>query len=257
MDLLPSPDTATVLLCTPMKDAVRQLPRYVELLSQLTFPRERLSLGVLESDSADDTFAAAQTALSGLAQHFRRIGLWKRDFGFRIPAGVPRYEHTIQLQRRSVLARSRNHLLSRALQDEDWVLWLDSDVCDFPPDIVERLLAVRRPIVQPNCVCEYGGGSFDRNAWRDHGRLHLDDLRGEGDIVALDSVGGTMLLVHADLHRDGLVFPPFPYGVQSPRIRANNFWLGEIETEGLGIMAADMDVTPCGLPNLEILHPRW
>jgi hypothetical protein len=257
MDSLPDPNLATVLILTPVKDATRQLPTYIDRLSRLTFPATRLSLGLLESDSADGTFGALQAALAPLTEHFRRIGLWKRDFGFRIADGVPRYDHTLQLQRRSVLARSRNHLLSRALQDEDWVLWLDSDISEYPPDILEQLLSVRQLIVQPNCVCEYGGASFDRNAWRDHGRLHLHDLRSEGDLVPLDSVGGTMLFVHSDLHRDGLIFPPFPYGVQNSRIRIDNFWLGEIETEGLGIMAADMGVTPCGLPNLEILHPRW
>jgi hypothetical protein len=29
--------------------------------------------------------------------------------------------------------------------------------------------------------------------------------------VRLDGVGGTVLLVRADVHRDGLLFPPFRY----------------------------------------------
>ena len=124
----------------------------------------------------------------------------------------------------------------------------------YPPDIIQRLLATGKDIVQPNCVLDYGGRSFDTNAWRDHGTLHLDDLRTEGDVVPLDSVGGTMLLVRADVHRDGLLFPAFPYGVQNPRIRTDNLWVGEIETEGLGIMANDLGVQCWGLPNLEIKH---
>jgi GT2 family glycosyltransferase len=152
-----------------------------------------------------------------------------------------------------VLARSRNYLLSRALDDEDWVLWLDVDVIEYPPDIIEKLLAVERDIVQPHCVLDYGGRSFDQNAWRDHGRLHLDDLREEGDVVELDAVGGTMLLVRADLHRDGLVFPVAPYGLTNPFARAT----GELETEGLGILARDMGYRCWGLPNLEIKHGKW
>jgi len=54
-----------------------------------------------------------------------------------------------------------------------------------PADVIERLLAAGKEIVQPNCVYEYGGVSFDLNAWRDHGRLHLHDLRSEGDLVEL------------------------------------------------------------------------
>jgi hypothetical protein len=56
------------------------------------------------------------------------------------------------------------------------------------------------------------------------------------------------------VHRDGLVFPPFPYGVANPLIRTNNYWLGELETEGLGIMAHDMGVECWGMPRLEIRH---
>ena len=40
----------------------------------------------------------------------------------------------------------------------------------------------RQEIVQPHCVLEYGGPTFDTNGWRDHERLHLDDLRDEGEV---------------------------------------------------------------------------
>lgn len=85
----------------------------------------------------------------------------------------------------------------------------------------------------------------------------MDDLRAEGDLVPLDTVGGTMLLVRADAHRDGLIFPPFPYGGRSALIRENNLFSssqGEIETEGLGVLASDMGYECWGMPNLEILH---
>lgn len=260
-----------VLILTPMKDASGDLDRYFELLDALTYDREYLSLGLLESDSSDDTYAELQKRLPGLASGFRSVGLWKRDFGFRIPPGTPRWAARIQRERRTVLAKSRNHLLFRALEDEDWVLWLDADLVEYPPDLVERLLATGRSIVHPNTVLEYGGKSFDLNAWRDHGRLHLHDLRGEGELVRLDAVGGTVLLVRADLHRDGLVFPPFYFGRRNPLVRKRGRLRdlvadpdpgalfrreapGEIETEGLGIMAREMGHECWGMPNLEILH---
>ena len=242
-----------VLILTPVKDARRFLDGYLAGLHRLTYSSDRLSLGLIESDSADDTFAALEARLPDLCRHFRRVGLWKRDFGYRLPEGTPRWMPHVQLMRRAVLARSRNHLLMRALDDEDWVLWLDVDVIDFPPDIVERLLATGRSIVQPHCVLDYGGPTFDRNAWRDHGRLHMDALREEGTLVRLDAVGGTMLLVRADIHRDGLVFPSFPYGRANPAARPGQ---GELETEGLGLMARDMGHQCWGMPGLEILHAR-
>jgi len=102
--------------------------------------------------------------------------------------------------------------------------------------------------------------TFDLNSWRDRGTLRMDDLRAEGDLVRLDAVGGTMLLVRADAHRDGLVFPPFCYGRRSPLIRDDNCFpvsQGEIETEGLGVLASDMGYECWGMPNLEILHHTY
>jgi peptide chain release factor subunit 1 len=250
-------DDVKVLILTPMKSAAKYLDRYFSGLARLTYPRRLLSLGILESDSEDGTYAETGARLA--TGEFRRKTLLKKDFGFRIPAGLPRYEAVYQLTRRAILAKARNHLLFRALDDEDWVLWLDVDVIDYPADIIERLIALGRDIVQPHCVLEPGGATFDRNAWRDGGSVFMNDLRGEA-LVRLDSVGGTMLLVRADRHRDGLIFPPFFYGGRSRWVRdphpLRGSAVGEIETEGLGIMAKDMGIECWGLPDLEILHAK-
>ena len=243
-----------ILILTPVKDAAGHLDTYFKNLFSLTYPHHLLSVAFLEGDSVDGTHELLAPKLQELETTFRRAALYKKDFGYPSPTNYPRYAPHLQLKRRRVLAKSRNHLLFHALDDEDWVLWLDVDVIEYPPDIIERLLATGKDIVQPHCVCEYGGRSFDTNAWRDHGTLHLDDLRPEGEVVPLDSVGGTMLLVRADIHRDGLLFPSFPYGIQNPRIRTDNLWRGEIETEGFAIMAHDLGVQCWGLPNLEIKH---
>ena len=245
-----------VLILTPLKNAARYLQTYLAGLRSLTYPRQRLSLGLLESDSDDGTWEQLVARRAEMESMFARVMMWKRDFGYVPPPELPRWAPQIQVQRRTILAKSRNHLLFRALDEEEWVLWLDGDVSEYPPDIIERLLATGKEVVTPNCVYDYGGPSFDLNAWRDDGSRHLHDLRNEGDVVRLDSVGGTMLLVRADVHRDGVIFPPFPYGCENPKIRTNNYWRGEIETEGFGIMAADAGVECWGMPSLEIRHPR-
>lgn len=242
-----------VLILTPIKDAADCLETYGRLLRSLTYPGSRISLGLLESDSRDGTFEAARDLLPGLTRDFASAGLWRRDFGYQLPPGVHRGQPQVQPQRRSVLARSRNHLLFHALTDQDWVLWLDVDLIAYPPDIVERLLSTGKSIVQPHCVLDYGGPTFDQNGWREGGRLHLDDLRGEGEIVPLDTVGATMLLVRADLHRDGLIFPPIPYRPGHPKAQRGP---GELETEGLGLLAWDMGEICWGMPGLEVLHRR-
>jgi hypothetical protein len=247
----------SVLILTPMKSAVQYLDTYFAGIERLAYPHRCLSLGILEGDSRDDTYDAVARRLQDVCPALARKHLLRKDFGFHIPVGTPRFAAAYQAPRRAVLARARNHLLFGALRDEDWVLWLDVDVVDYPPDILQRLMAYEKDIIQPNCVTEYGGESFDRNAWCDGGRKHMSDLRGQ-PLVRLESVGGTMLLVRADRHRDGLVFPPFFYGDRSRWVRdphpLRGRAVGEIETEGLGIMAKDMGVECWGLPDLEIRH---
>ena len=70
------------------------------------------------------------------------------------------------------------------------------------------------------------------------------------------------LLVRADIHREGLVFPAFLYGAGNPRARTGRqrgferHRAGEIETEGLGLMARDMGYRCWGMPHLEVIHRK-
>ncbi|MGW1801478.1 glycosyltransferase [Streptomyces sp. NPDC001984] len=259
----PASERPLVLVLTPLKDAAAFLPGYLENLRALDYPREAISLGLLEGDSKDTTPELLQQVLPGLEAEYRRVILVHRDFGLQL-AG-PRWEPSVQRRRRSVLAKVRNHLLSRALADEEWVLWLDVDVTGYPADLVQHLLGARKDIVVPHCATTTGGPTYDLNTFvlhpragtlnwsqwrrdgilqppRGFGRTYLDELRGQG-LLRVDSVGGTALLVRADLHRDGLNFPSFPYRHL-------------IETEGLAAMARDMGTACWALPDLEVLHPH-
>jgi Anp1 len=249
-------DRQTVLILTPVKNATGFLDTYFAGLDKLTYPASSISLGFLESDSDDGTFERIQERLGPLGCRYASVEIWQKNFHFQIPHGFPRWSHAFQIPRRKVLAKARNQLLFRALKDQNWVLWLDVDVIDYPPDLIERLIAAGRDIVHPHCVERYGGPTFDLNAWRDHGRVHMNDLRGGPDLVRLDTVGGTVLLVRADVHRDGLIFPCFPYGAANPAVRRPGPLQinGELETEGFGIMAMDMGYQCWGMPNLEVLH---
>ncbi len=250
-----------ILILTPVKDAAPYLAAYLANLAQLDYPAEKLSVGFLESDSRDDTAAMLAGALPQLQQRYRRAVLMRRDYGLHL--GGPRWEPGVQRLRRGKLSRSRNALMQAALQDEKWVLWIDVDVAEWPPDIIQQLLASGKRIVVPNCLQAQGDAPFDLNSYQlapeaesldwspymidgllqppqGFGRLYLTDLRDQ-DLVRLDGVGGTMLLVDADLHRDGLIFPSASYN-------------GFVDTEGLAVMARDMGVLSWGLPNVTIRH---
>ena len=72
------------------------------------------------------------------------------------------------------------------------------------------------------------------------GRVYLSELRYR-QRVRLQSVGGTVLLVDAGLHRAGLLFPERPYRHL-------------IETEAFAKLAGELGVESLGLPWLEVLH---
>jgi len=57
------------------------------------------------------------------------------------------------------------------------------------------------------------------------------------------TLGGTALLVKADLHREGLIFPAYSHR-------------GYIETEGLAMMAHDMGYQCWAMPAVRIVHAK-
>lgn len=258
-DPAPVPSAGSLLVLTPAKNAARHADGWADRVLSLRGSCDRLEAAVLVSDSDDGTLDAFRAAARRLEDAGVPCLVVERDFGLRLPDDQPRWAPHLQLDRRRVLAKSRNHLLFAALREHhDWVLWLDADVVSFPDDVVTTMLATGADLVQPNCTQEPGGPSFDMNAWTDRGWYHLDDYRGLGP-VELHAVGGTMLLVRADGHRDGLVWPAFPYGVVDPRARDHpdqigRDELGEIESEGLGLLAGALGYECVGLPDVEILH---
>lgn len=347
-----------ILILTPVKNAGAHLSRFFELLRNTSYPPSLLSLGVLDSDSDDrpdqrtlmalgnEQIAAAAAGGVGLSgtlatllvegsrlvaeNGWRRVAIARHNFGYAL-ARDARHGIEVQAERRAILARSRNHLLSLALRDEDWVLWLDVDLQWYPSDAIERLLkgatiaaadtattttttttsgttkkkVPLRRIIVPNVVMKLGGGrSYDLNSWRGaapspgdtatvaetiaaleasgkgaktvgsashlelqgytqtgvrylqhfkikHPKSNVNRSKSiiwldaetttQDAVVRLDAVGGAFLLVHAELHRFGLIFPPFNYR-------------SRIETEGLSMMALDMGVLSWGMPFLEVLH---
>ncbi|MFD1912484.1 glycosyltransferase [Halodurantibacterium flavum] len=268
VSLLHRPVTATdrnVAVLIPVRDGEPFLDRCMELLHQLDYPRDRLKIVFCEGDSKDRSAERLREIATGTCG-FRDIVLTEHRTGApldRARRSIPKLQH----ERRANLARVRNHLIDHGLDaTDDWALWLDVDVCDYAPDTLNRLLAERHKVVTPDCVRDWGGPSYDLNAFhdsaerRDHRyyrhvhrglymppashdrRRHLHDLRFL-DRVPLSSVGGTMLLVHAAVHRAGLRFPELPYD-------------DLLETEGFGRMCRDFGVMPLGLPNLQIRHVK-
>ena len=257
-----APANGSVLIAIPVRNAAQTLDALFARILALDFPPERLSIAFLVGNSTDDSLARIKAFLEENSHgRFRRATLLEQDFAIR--GQGPRWSVALQRERRSRIARARNLLLRDGLQAEDWVLWIDADIIDFPTDTLKRLLAERARVVHPDSVRKAGGPSFDQNAWisvgepedhqwikhvhdglyqppAHHLRLYMHDLRYLRR-VPLESVGGTMLLVDANVHRAGIVFPETPYR----RL---------IETEAFAALARRLGVDLVGLPQLQTLH---
>ncbi|KAF2670148.1 hypothetical protein BT63DRAFT_446578 [Microthyrium microscopicum] len=186
-----------------------------------------------------------------------------------------------QKERRAAMAKARNSLLFTTMgPTTSWVLWLDSDIVESPHSLIQDLAAHDKPIITANCYQRYfdkdknamSTRAYDYNNWVDSPtaqelakKMGPDDVLFEGygsmatyrslmaymvgkdgnmdpnREVELDGVGGTALLVKAEVHRDGAMFPPFSF-----------YHL--IETEGFAKMARRLGWKSYGLPNYFVYH---
>jgi cellulose synthase/poly-beta-1,6-N-acetylglucosamine synthase-like glycosyltransferase len=148
-----------ILILTPLRDAAPYLPKYFDLLSELTYPHHLIDLGFLVGDSTDDTLAVLSAELAriqkttdNLNEPFNSVLIVEKDFGVVTGQSVEeRHGFAAQAPRRKVMARARNYLLSAALKPEhSWVYWRDSDIVDSPKKILEDFVAHDRDVIVPS-----------------------------------------------------------------------------------------------------------
>jgi len=252
----------TISIFITVRDASMHLTRCFELLSDLDYPKDKLKITFCEGWSEDDTSDILESLITAHKDVFRGLQAIQYTSGRKIPR--QRLDQpTSQYRRLSAQAATRNHLMSVGLDDSDeWALWLDVDVIDYPRDILQKLLADDSKIVVPDCTrypnsrssdrdiyldigapknSEYyrlASGGYFRHPERYHWHKHLHDLR-YLDRAPLSSVGGSMLLVHESVHNSGVTFPEIPY-------------CDLLDTPAFGRLAANLGMTPIGLPHVEV-----
>jgi mannan polymerase complexes MNN9 subunit len=280
----PAANRETILILTPL---ARFYQEYWDNLLKLTYPHELITLGFIipktREGNAATTALQAQIAKTQQAgpekKRFSSIIIERQDFDPPINSQSESERHKLENQkvRRAAMARARNSLLFTTLGPHtSWVLWLDSDIIETPPTLIQDLASHDKPIIVPNCFQRFVDPStkkwderpYDFNSWQDSpqaqelgAKMGPDDILLEGyaematyrtlmayqatsdqDIhteINLDGVGGTALLVKAEVHRDGAMFPPFPF-----------YHL--IETEGFARMAKRLGWKSTGLPNYKV-----
>ncbi|TGO43685.1 hypothetical protein BOTNAR_1449g00010 [Botryotinia narcissicola] len=275
-----------ILILTPL---ARFYQEYWDNLLKLSYPHELITLAFIIPRNKEGNAATAalqeqvtKTQKSGPEKNrFASIIIERQDFDPPIASQSETERHKMENQkaRRAAMSRARNSLLFTTLGPSvSWVLWLDSDVIETPPTLIQDLASHDKAIIVPNCFQRYydtkdkrmSERAYDFNSWQDSDvarklaeSMGPDDILLEGyadmatyrtlmaylasdtgdskDVIPLDGVGGTALMVKAEVHRDGAMFPPFAF-----------YHL--IETEGFAKMAKRMSWEAFGLPNYKVYH---
>jgi mannan polymerase complexes MNN9 subunit len=277
----------TVLILTPLAKFYQE---YWDNLLRLSYPHELITLAFIIPKNREGNAATAalqeqitRTQKSGPEKkRFASIIIERQDFEPPLVSQTETERHKMENQkaRRAAMSRARNSLLFTTLgPSTSWVLWLDADIVETPPTLIQDLAAHNKPIIVPNCFQRFTDTKtrklaerpYDFNSWQDSETaqklaegMGKDDILLEGyaqmatyrtlmaymadndgdprQVVDLDGVGGTALLVKAEVHRDGAMFPPFPF-------------YNLIETEGFAKMAKRLGWGSFGLPNYKVCCP--
>lgn len=159
-----------VLVLTPLQNDEQYLDHYFELLDKTNYPNHLISIGLLVSDSTDDTLEKLYNTVHRLQNRWRNrfyeIDVYQKDFRLD-----EKPNDTSLNSRRATLARAKNFLLTAALREHhSWVAWVDVKLHSYPPTIFSDLMLVDGDVVVPNCLLkrqddEFWG--FDRNNWQE------------------------------------------------------------------------------------------
>lgn len=273
-----------VLILTPVS---RFYNEYWQNLLRLTYPRDLLELGFIVPRTKDGDVAlkklekAVKQVQAGKKENrFSKITILRQDTE-SLSQQTEKHRHALKVQkeRRASMALARNSLVFSALGPyTSWVLWIDSDIVETPPTLIQDMVSHDKPVISANCYQRYydeekkeqGIRPYDYNNWVEseeglkiaegmsedeiivEGYAEIATYRAlmahfydaNGDVNAemeLDGVGGAAVMVKADVHRDGAMFPPFPF-----------YHL--IETEGFAKMAKRLGYQVFGLPNYLVYH---
>ncbi|EAU31362.1 protein MNN9 [Aspergillus terreus NIH2624] len=275
-----------VLILTPL---ARFYQGFWDNVVRLTYPHELISIGFIIPQTKEGNAAAAaledaiaKTQAGPLDARFASISILRQDFDPPLASQDEKERHKLENQRvrRESMSRARNSLLFTTLGPaSSWVLWLDADIVETPPSLIQDLTAHNRPVIVPNCYQRYYNTDtkkmdvrpYDFNSWIDStsarnlaDNMEPDEILLEGyaelptyrtlmayladtenpnprRVIELDGVGGTALMVKADVHRDGAMFPAFPF-----------YHL--VETEGFAKMAKRLGYSVFGLPDYFVYH---
>ncbi|KAF9079330.1 hypothetical protein BGX29_003502 [Mortierella sp. GBA35] len=249
----------------------RSFSDFLSIVQGFEYPMSNINLGVLASDKKE--FKAITDyikQLPGDKNPFRQIHVILREKDTGISREDRKAENA-QRDRRRLIARLRNYLLYTTMRDEDSVLWIDSDMIRIPNDLLGRMIDSGKDVITTATRSGPSGDFIDLNAWVgerskpsageqaiiEQGGIFIPGPKSvkfthelQGEFKELDSVGGTVLFVRGEVHREGVAF-------------TTNYVIGAgwkyegydgIESEGLCYVAGFLGYKCWGMPHAIAEH---
>ena len=202
-----------ILIASIVSNQAKWLQRFLDGLEGLEYPPDRVSFAFLTGNNDDDTFELLDrfemTHQCSLKwdKHNRKQCVWLKGMDI-LWDGFARFER---------LATLRNQLVFESLEDEEYVLMVDSDVVEMPANLLSSLVEADADIAAPMVYIEdyelYGNDYFyDTLAFRvgdaefGHVTPYIPGCDSLPDhLTYIDSVG-TCYLVSSAVFRAGVKY---------------------------------------------------
>ena len=252
----------------------RTFDDYISMIIKQTNYEMRPSIGLLISDENESKAILSKLTLEFDNYPFERVMIIHQP-NEPTSSREDRKQDHLQKDRRRMLSILRNKLSFYAVGNNDHLIWIDTDISSIPEGLSMRMIKSKKDVVVPSCYREGTDFDYDLNSWvgkRTHPNPHEIEIIKQGglyvprhdgaqfiyqlksqnkEFVELDSVGGTMMYMKADLYRQGVIFPPF-YVVGTDWDRKEG-WDG-IETEGVCYIMKTMGYKCWAMPFEVIRH---
>ena len=177
----PITNRESVLILTPL---ARFYEEYWDNLVKLSYPHDLISLGFIIPKGREGNAATAalqeritKTQAPTNKNRFASITILRQDSEPPVlQTESERHALHAQKERRAAMSRARNSLLFTTLgPTTSWVLWLDSDIVETPPSLIQDLASHNKAIIVPNCFQRYYNKEkeamdvrpYDFNSWQD------------------------------------------------------------------------------------------
>ncbi|RYC65558.1 hypothetical protein CHU98_g669 [Xylaria longipes] len=167
----------------------RNIYDFLDLLVSSNLDFTKVTLGLMTSSREEYDKAVKATE----SFPFARVALYFREEKGTKIAYVDRHKAHVRRQRRTRIASLRNYLMLRTLRDEQHLVWVDPDLVEMSPGIVQTMMKhaeKHRGVGIMTALCtQTRAHNYDKSAWAF--RRHVLDEPATGDInqTTLDIMG--------------------------------------------------------------------